>query len=497
MQKHTLSLLLFLLFISCKDNKQVISLQTGLLISHVNILSSEDGNYEAYEGYVLLEQDKIMYVGKEKPEIKGEFEELDGTGKYLIPGLIDSHVHVTEVQGMNFDQQAKHTAPAEQFRKQVPRSYLYHGFTSLINLGGISEDQLEFFAAQPLSPEIYHTGRSGVSVPNGYPMNFVPEQFRFEAAPNFVFLESEADKIPEKFNPEDHSPKAVVKRIKESGAIAVKTYYESGFRNLGTLPLPTEEIITQLQQEADANDLVLSVHGNSYEAHKFLTDIGVDIITHGMWNWGDYKDVPSDSLPPEIKEVLDKQIEQQIGYTATLTVLEGEKVLTDPNFLHKAELAKVVPAQMIDWYKSEEGQWFGKDIFGDMPPEMVDRIYGNIQAHALLVLKYLAEHGGLILYGTDTPSAPTYGNPPGLNGYWELELMAKAGMSLEQILASATIHNAKAFHLENEIGSIAKGKRANLVLLSSNPLESIEAYAAIDHIILNGELIERESLSAK
>src|SRR5690606_3715246 len=134
---------------------------------------------------------------------------------------------------------------------------------------------------------------------------------------------------------------------------------------------------------------------------------------------------------------------------------------------------------------------------GDFPPDEVHAIYGNIQAHAMRALKYLSDNGGLILFGTDTPSAPTYGNQPGHNGYWELRLMHEAGMPLDHILAAATINNARAFQLDAEIGSIAVGKKANLLLLTENPLESISAYDAIENVILGTHSIERENLIVK
>src|SRR5690606_7803780 len=195
---------------------------------------------------------------------------------------------------------------------------------------------------------------------------------------------------------------------------------------------------------------VLTVHGNSLEAHTFLADVGVDVIAHGLWNWGKFKNVPKDSLPTEIRDVLDVQIQKQIGYTPTLTVIAGEEALADDAFLSNPELNKVVPKNVLEWYGTEEGQWFAYELFADFSTEEIHSIYGNIQAHAQLALKYLSDHGGLILFGTDTPSAPTYGNQPGHNGFWELKLMHEAGMPLHQILASATINNAKAFKLDSE-----------------------------------------------
>ena len=61
---------------------------------------------------------------------------------------------------------------------------------------------------------------------------------------------------------------------------------------------------------------------------------------------------------------------------------------------------------------------------------------------------------------------------------------------------AATIDNARELHLDREIGSIEKGKRAHLLLLRANPLESVEAYNTIDTVFLGGKAIPRETLAA-
>ncbi len=495
--KNTILVLVIIQLFSCQDTHNQLELTQGTHISNITIITSEDGNYSPYTGHLVLEKDKIVYADKNEPNISGKFERIDGTGKFVIPGLIDNHVHITEVQGMLPHHMEKYPELTEQFYEQMPRSYLYYGFTTLINLGGISEEQITSFNAEPVKPDLFHTGRSGASVANGYPMNFAPEQFRFEGTPNFVYLDSEADNIPDKFEPSNHTPKAVVSRIKNSGAIAIKSYYESGFRGMPKLPVPTKSIMNDLLREAHSNGLVLTVHGNSLEAHSFLADVGVDVIAHGLWNWEEYKDVPKDSLPPEVRKVLDMEIQKQIGYTPTLTVIAGEEALADDKFLSTPELNKIAPKALLEWYRTAEGQWFARDLFGDYSAEEVHSIYGNIQAHAKLVLNYLSSNGGLILFGTDTPSAPTYGNQPGHNGYWELKLMNEAGVPLNQILASATINNAKAFKLDSELGSIKVGKKANLILMAKNPLKEIEAYNTIEKIVLGGQVLIRENLAVK
>lgn len=493
------SLVLFvtLLALSCQKKTENLNLREGLHISNVSIITTEDGNYSPYIGHLVAEKDKIVYIGENEPPISGKFEKIDGTGKFVVPGLIDNHVHITEVQGMLPHHMEKYPELTKEFNSQMPKSYLYYGFTTLINLGGISKERITSFDQGPYKPDLYHTGYSGASVANGYPMNFAPEENRFETTPNFIFIESEANNIPDKFDPADHTPKAVVERIKKSGAIAVKSYYESGFRGMPKLPVPTKSIMKELLEESRSNELVLTVHGNSLEAHSFLADMGVDVIAHGLWNWEEYKDAPRDSLPLPIKETLDLQIKKQIGYTPTLTVIAGEEALADDAFLNLPELKKVVPNKLLEWYKTEEGQWFAKELFSEFDVEMVHGIYGNIQANAMQALKYLSDNDGFILFGTDTPSAPTYGNQPGYNGYWELKLMKEAGVPLNKILSSATINNAKAFHLDASIGSLKTGKKANMVIMSKNPLKEIEAYNTIEKVVVGGEVIHRGDLEVK
>jgi imidazolonepropionase-like amidohydrolase len=84
-----------------------------------------------------------------------------------------------------------------------------------------------------------------------------------------------------------------------------------------------------------------------------------------------------------------------------------------------------------------------------------------------LVAGYLASRDANFLFGTDTPSAPTYGDLPGLNGYLEMQQLKKAGLSFEQIFRAATINNARKFKIDSQVGTIEPGKIANLVLLKN------------------------------
>jgi imidazolonepropionase-like amidohydrolase len=82
---------------------------------------------------------------------------IDGRGLFLAPGLIDSHVHSGGVPGMSFAHEQAHPGIARKAREQVPRSYLYFGFTTLVDLDArpVQTKQWDGYAAHP---DIYFCG---------------------------------------------------------------------------------------------------------------------------------------------------------------------------------------------------------------------------------------------------------------------------------------------------------------------------------------------------
>lgn len=113
------------------------------------------------------------------------------------------------------------------------------------------------------------------------------------------------------------------------------------------------------------------------------------------------------------------------------------------------------------------------------------------------VLKTLSDNNANLLFSTDNGAMDMYTNPPGYNGYLEMQYWADAEIPLAQIFKAATYNNAKTFNLLDLVGTIQKGKTANILLLDKNPLETVDAYNSIEYVIINGELVEREELSIK
>jgi hypothetical protein len=108
-------------------------------------------------------------------------------------------------------------------------------------------------------------------------------------------------------------------------------------------------------------------------------------------------------------------------------------------------------------------------------------------------LSKLAEDNGvLLLAGTDALDAFIY---PGFSLYDELEMLSTAGLSNSEVIRSATINPAIYFKVEQILGSVTKGKRADLIILNNNPLSDLSAIKEIDSIIFNGELYSHQELN--
>ncbi len=111
-----------------------------------------------------------------------------------------------------------------------------------------------------------------------------------------------------------------------------------------------------------------------------------------------------------------------------------------------------------------------------------------------MILPCLKSSNHPILLASDFPGSPSFANQPGLSTYQEMKAMVSAGLSLEEVMAAATINNATQFRIDKDYGTVEVGKIANLLLLENNPLYSVEAWSSIETVFLHGEPIARESL---
>jgi imidazolonepropionase-like amidohydrolase len=365
---------------------------------------------------------------------------------------------------------------------QEPCSYLYFGFTTVLSLGA-TPGPIKRWNALSVRPDANFCG--GTPVLNGY-------SFRgFTETPYFLFDLDQASALPSSINKAEHAPQAVVDRMARDGAICVKSYRESGFGAMtGKLPVPSLEAIQAVVKAGHAKNMPVFLHANSRQAHEFAVQAGVDSTAHGMWNGhSSTKGKLSEGVEPILRSI----VSRGMGFQPTSQVIRGLAEITDGRPLDDPLLAHAYPAKQLAWYRTSEAGWFRRDELGGVPAS----VFAGPTEAGDAVVEYLARNDARLLFGTDTPSAPVYTNPPGLNGFYEMRRWIAAGVSTKQLLRAATIENARIMRLDKQIGTVEGGKRAHLLLLRANPLESVEAYNTIETVFLAGKPIRREELSAR
>ncbi len=492
--------------------------QSKTLISNITIISADAENIKTQLGYVLLEGERIVSVGEKKPEGLGNHKALEGKGKFLIPGLIDSHVHLANTAGFNGRLTNKYPELVDAYFEQLPRSYLYHGFTTLIDVNNYAPGRINKINQSPLHPDIYTCGNQ-VQVMDDFMMEMeeYPQAERYQ----FQFLHDTYNNeivFPDSINLAEHTPEKIISEIKRQHGVGVKMAYEDEATGmLVSWAQPSEEIMTALVLEAQKQQIPVLLHAPSLEGHQFGLQTGVQIFAHGLWNWsGDPKEFLNPVLGEAHKKALRQIAQNQAGYQLTFRALLGERDLISPSFSADKNLDHVYSKAYLALLRTEEGQWGKKKIYGRTEflkktnQEFYKALQGeytnnedvwenafNIYSHRInTTAGLLAENNANFILGSDTPAMNMFTNPPGYNGFLEMNHMFEAGISLSSIFRAATYNNAKAFNLEDKYGSVEKGKIANLLILSSNPLETLEAFNQIEQVIIRGEIIERAKLSA-
>jgi len=471
-----------------------------LLIENVTLISPGQ-SHPLGNRHVLVQDGRIAAISDRPIQAPSDARRLDGSGKYLTPGLTDAHVHVSDAIGLPFG--SEHPAITElqnDFFTQQPRSYLYFGVTQVLDTANWPE-RVAQFAAQPWHPDIFRCGAAPVV--DGYPLVFVDKAIRHKVFSDYIYEPANAARhpLPEGANAAEHTPEAVVARIAASGAICVKISLEDGFGDQTDWPIMSMETLRRVRAATKKHGMFLAIHANALDMQRKAVDGGVDLILHGIWNWNELNS--AEGIPPAVDAHLRNVRRSGIGYQATLRVLYGVSDLLNPALLDDPVFAKVVPPRLLAWYRTEPAQWFKRDVYGPdvdgaavLAAERAANERWATSDKGMRALRHLYELGHPPLLGSDTPSAPTYGNQPGYDTFKEMQMMARVGIPLSAIFEAGTINNARQLGLDKDFGTIEKGKVANLLLLEANPLADVDAWSRIHTVILRGEPIARESLAA-
>ena len=474
------------------------------------ILISPERTEPVHDIDVLVHDGYIQEIA-EDIEITAGVEVLDAKGLYLMPGLIDSHVHVYQATGLKPRYTEDFDALYDAYLDQLPRSFLYFGYTSVIELNARPEANQRFNAAS-YHPRLFHCG--ALVLDDGYFMLDAISEVGFaERHPTYLHDPSANHPTPDGDDPANHTPeRSVAVQVKE-GARCIKLHYEEAHWFPGGPPpfrLPSQALIEDVVRAAHANGIPVVLHATTPSGHRMALRAGVDMAAHGVWEWPDVDhavDVGDEvQQPPDaISALIDEQAAAGFQTQPTMRTIRNTQSMFDDEFLNSPLLDQVLSAAYLDYLRGSAQvqrdiflSTFGESIAPGADPDVVGARLETFNTRYERLIKRFSDEGGRLLLGTDTAvGAFGWGSPPGLSGYLEMSAWAGAGIPLATIFKAATLDNAKAFGLADELGTVEPGKRADSLLLAENPLSDITAYDTIKVVITDGHPIDRQALSAK
>jgi len=401
------------------------------------------GRAPVADAALVVRDGRIEYAGpKSGLKAPAGAERMDLAGKYVMPGLIDLHVHLGNVKGLVQDPKF---FTRENLNQQL-RTYASYGVTAVVSMGAdpdlIYQVRAEQRAGRPSLTRIFTAGR-GFTGKGGYPVS----------APGMKGVPFEVETVED--------VRKAVAQLADKRVDLVKIWVDD---HLGKEPKISMDLCRAIIAEAHRRGLKAAAHMFYLDDAKQLVEAGVDALAHSV------RDRPVDQ---ELISLMKKQGTWQIP---TLTREVSTFVYARPHpFLDDPFFTRSVPREVIAPLKSAE---YRKKLQAD--PNL-DR-YREFLETAKKNLKPLFDAGVRIGFGTDT------GPPARFSGYfdhWEMELMAELGMSPAEILRSATGRAAEYLGAK-DLGTLEKGKWADLVVLGANPLENIRNTRAIELVWIAG-----------
>ena len=437
----------------------------ALLIRGVGVLDVVGGRIEPNRD-VLIRGEQIAAIGLGgKIEAPAGAEVIDGSGQTLLPGLIDSHGHVTANQNPSWKGLAI-DVPANL------QAYLYCGVTTVLDPGTGLHDLAEVREATRsgalLGPRIYGAGRF-ITAPGGHPVKIV------ETATPWGF-----GWYVRRFVVPDLAHQ-VASEEEARAAVAAEAEVRPDFIKLIVDRIPQDgpridnAALIAAVEEARARDLRTVAHIGSTADAIDSGAAGIDAWVHGVYT----EPLPDDAAP--------KLAAFGIPMVPTLAVWESYATVGDGARAPSALEQETVAAEVLDAYNDPpEGSTSLAEVFGPwlsmMARNREDRVWGSN-------LKRLHAAGVVIFAGSDAQSGVFPG--PGLHR--ELLLLRAAGLDEAEVLRAATLYPARflARSDDPEFGVVALGKRADLLLVDGNPLQDLSAVSAIRDVILGGVRLTR------
>jgi imidazolonepropionase-like amidohydrolase len=366
-------------------------------------------------GVVLIENEKIIEVGeKRKLQIPADVQTIDCTGRTIVAGFWNSHVHFTDPKWENAA-----NLPSAQLTKQLQEMLTRYGFTSVVDTGSLLPNTLVIRARIESSDVANKVLTAGSPL---FPKDGIPYYLVDTLPPDILKL------LDQPATPEE-AVRAVDEHVAQ-GADIIKLFTVSPVHREGKLvwqPMPLA-IVQAATAEAHRKGKLVFAHPSIVEGAEIVIGGHVDVLAHTVEDPEHW----DNSLVARLKAA-------NVSLIPTLTLFSGEN---GPDAAHEGILREV---------------------------------------------KSYADAGGQLLFGTDVGYLTDY---PLLTR--EFELLARAGLTFDQILAALATAPAVRFGFAATTGRVAVGQDADLVVLSGDPTRDIRAFSRVALTLRLGNILYRD-----
>ena len=445
--------------------------KSQLLIRNVSIVDVEYKKLMTPQD-VLVNNGVITAIGKNIKSPDGA-EVIDGSGKWLMPGLVDAHVHFFQSGGLYARPDAIDLRKDKPYEKEIDwvhqnmesflRRYTAAGITSVIDVGSNANflRQRDSFRTKTDAPAVYMTG---------------PLLTTYEPA---VFQ-----------NLGDDEPFYLMKTVSEARAYVqkelplkpdfIKIWYILLRGNKDSAARASLPLVQAVIDEAHKNGLRVAVHATERITAMLSVQAGADYLVH------DVEDEPVDAAFIQLLKskgtVLCPTLVVAGNYERALG--GGYKPTTeDYHYAHPTPLNSMFEMNFL------------RDSLLANRYKMLFRNNAALNKKEDSIrstnLKKMADAGVVIATGTDAGNIGTQH----VSSYFdELRAMQHAGMDTWSLLQASTINGAKAIGRQNEFGAVKKGMRADMILLSKNPVEHIDNWKTVEWVIHKGVALKPDSV---
>lgn len=423
------------LFIACsvpEESEAIPSEPTGSInaITGVSILTSDGTEFLAGQT-VLVEGERITQVGPaSEVNIPEGANTIEGAGRYLIPGFAEMHGHIPSPES------------SPEYIEDVLFLYAAHGVTTVRGMLG-HPNQLNLRAransGELISPTLYLAGP-------GFRGNVI------------------------------ESP--------EHAAEMVRQQHDEGWDLLKVYPGLTVEEYDAMADTAHEVGIPFAGHVPAEVGLAHALEKGQRTIDHldGYIEYLNGDQGPLDEA--RLEEVVQLTLDSGAAVVPTMALWETILGAADFETLQNYPELRYMPKDIVEsWTESYQKRISAPDFNRERASQIAE--------NRKVLLRALAEGGVTILFGTD---APQQYSVPGYSIFREAEHMADCGLSTAEILVSGTVNVGEYFQDKDTFGQIAEGHRADLILLTANPLEDISNLSEQAGVMVRGRWLSREEI---